>query len=246
MSDDKSLSAERSLYEEIGSLKQQLQSVKQEVDASKIENKGWVNRWGAYLGIVASVFAVPIGLRQVVDAWYQHANVNIQSQPLLTIRRDLTHNTPVFEFFIHASNHGNKDGQVVAGSAHLWPVPKPSGRDLRIAQDHFSLADEGAPEVRLSLVVVPKETPKSIRTSVDFGNNVTLPPGSYQLEITLNDEDGKAVPKVDLNGKTIEGPLRFCFPIDAMQINDLQKRPIVLAYSEEVYSGCQVLLGGQT
>jgi hypothetical protein len=115
-----------------------------------------------------------------------------------------------------------------------------------VAQEHLRLADEGAPDVRLSLVVVPKETPKSIRTSLDFSNNVTLPPGSYQLEVTLKDEDGKPVPKIDLNGKSLAAPLRFCFPIDSSQIDNLPKTPIILAYSEEVYSGCQVLLGGQT
>jgi hypothetical protein len=116
-------SEEGRFYEEIGSLKQQLQSVKQEVAASKNEKQGWVNKWGAYLGIVASVFAVPIGLKQVVNDWYQRASVNIQSQPTLTIKRDLTRNMLVFEFFIHASNHGNKEGQVLAGFAHLSTVP---------------------------------------------------------------------------------------------------------------------------
>ena len=231
------------IYEEIGSLKQQLQTVKQDMLASRNNaDRGWASKWGAYLGIIAAIFAVPTGLKQVINDWYQHANLSIQSQPTLTISRDLNRNVLVFRFLVHASNHGNKYGQVLAGSAHLRLASQPSAT-FDAAQDHVRLADEGAPAGDASFVVVPTETPKSINTAVDFGQSMTLSPGSYRFEVTLKDENDHPLPKVDAHGKPMAVPLRFCFPVDASQIRDLPKLPIVLAYSEEAYSGCQVLLG---
>jgi hypothetical protein len=223
------------IFEEIGSLKQQLQSLKEDVGESKAGNKNWVNKWGAYLGILASVFAVPTGIKHAYDEWYQHSKVEIRSPEILTLTRDLKRNALVFSFSAHAANHGNLYGEVFAGAARLRRMSLPTANEVDAAQDHFRLAEEGQQPGKS--VVIPVETPKSIITEVDFGENSMLDPGPYQLDITLKAEDGRPLPKA---------PLKFCFEVTSAQIENLARRPIELAYSEEFYAGCQVLFGGQT
>src|SRR4029077_1521176 len=56
--DESQLRSERA-FEEIGALKHQMESLKRDVESLKTESRSWIRTWGVYLGILASVFAVP-------------------------------------------------------------------------------------------------------------------------------------------------------------------------------------------
>jgi hypothetical protein len=64
---DSQLSSERA-FQEIGALKHQMENLKRDVEGLKIESRSWIRTWGVYLGILASVFAVPRAAKEAFDS----------------------------------------------------------------------------------------------------------------------------------------------------------------------------------
>jgi hypothetical protein len=57
------------VLEEVGGLKQQTKNLEVDTASLNAENKGWIKKWGVYLGVLASPVAVPKAAKETLDNW---------------------------------------------------------------------------------------------------------------------------------------------------------------------------------
>ena len=55
------------VLEDVGGLKQQIKNLELDTASLKAENKGWMKKWGVYLGALASAVAVPKAAKETLD-----------------------------------------------------------------------------------------------------------------------------------------------------------------------------------
>lgn len=194
---DSQLSGERA-FEEIGALKHQVQNLKQDVDNLKIESKSWIRTWGVYLGILASVFAVPRAAKEAFDSFYQHPKFSVLTPVPLTLFYDTQHQMVTFSFPVLASNYGNRGGVIVGAAAHYEP---PS---MDATDPNFKFVDETRQPVDIPFPV-PVGVSKSVVGSVVFTGGGVMAPGRHRLDVTLIGDDRKPLPTM---------PMQFCFDLN--------------------------------
>jgi hypothetical protein len=194
--DESQLRSERA-FEEIGALKHQMESLKRDVESLKTESRSWIRTWGVYLGILASVFAVPRAAKEAFDSFYQHPKFSVLTPVPLTLFYDTPHQRLTFSFPVLASNYGNRGGVIVAASAHFQPPP------MDATYPEFKFIDETKHAVDIPFPV-PVGVSKSVVGSVSFTGSSLIAPGPHRLYVTLIGDDQKPLPMM---------PLQFCFDI---------------------------------
>jgi hypothetical protein len=55
------------VLEDVVGLKQQIKNLELDTASLKTENKGWIKKWGVYLGVLASNVAVPKAAKETLD-----------------------------------------------------------------------------------------------------------------------------------------------------------------------------------
>jgi hypothetical protein len=214
------------IVEDMGSLKQQVKSLELELETAKKENTGWVKKWGLYLGVLASMVAIPTATKHALDSWYQHASLKIQEPDNLTLTLDPGRNVVVFSFPVTASNDGTGAGYVIGGNAHLESMPPSTPiAPMDVAGDNVKLFDESKSPQGRPVYVAVGGSPRLLTAYLDFGPNGMSVPGWYQLRVTLNNEHSEPL---------LRKPIAFCFNVTPGQIEHLRLRPI-----EQTYSSCQ-------
>ncbi len=197
MSGDDSRATEERALEEIGSLKLQMESMKQEIQGLKTESKSWIRTWGVYLGIIASVFAVPKGAKEAYDSFVLRPKFSVVEPVPLTLFYDTQRQMAVFSFQVLASNYGNRGGIIIAAAAHLEP-PSVDATD-----SHFKFVDEGKQPIDIPFPI-PVGVLKSVVGSVAFTGSDLMTPGKHRLAVTLTGDDHKPLPMM---------PMLFCFEL---------------------------------
>ncbi|PYV75116.1 MAG: hypothetical protein DMG96_18220 [Acidobacteria bacterium] len=198
MSADDSRPGSERAFEEIGALKHQMESLRQDVQVLNTESKSWIRTWGVYLGIIASVFAVPRAAKEALDSFYQHPKFSVLKPVPLTLFYDTQHQMVTFSFPVLASNYGNRGGVIVGAAAHLEP---PS---VDATESHFKFVDETRQPIDIPFPV-PVGVVKSVVGSVVFAGNGLIAPGKHRLDVTLIGEDGSPLPTM---------PMQFCFDMN--------------------------------
>ena len=209
------------VLEDIGGLKERIKDLESAVETAKTENKGWIKKWGVYLGVLASVVAVPKAAKEALDSWYQRPNVKIEKPASVTLT--LQEGGLIFSFPVDTSNYGNRGGSIFGGRAHLEDKSQPPRR-MDAARDRFKLVDENKTPGNMPFPV-PAGLAKPLTGFVNFSGNAVSVPGWYTLEVTLEDENGKPLPKT---------PMRFCFFVTPSQIENLSSMAI-----EQDYPNCE-------
>jgi len=199
MSPDESPLLSERAFEEIGALKHQVESLKRDVESLKTESRSWIRTWGVYLGILASVFAVPRAAKEAFDSFYQHPKFSVLTPVPLTLFYDTPHQRLTFSFPVLASNYGNRGGVIVAATAHFQPPP------MDATYPEFKFIDETKHAVDIPFPV-PVGVAKSVVGSVSFTGSSFIAPGPHRLDVTLIGDDQKPLPMM---------PLQFCFDITA-------------------------------
>jgi len=205
--DDGRSSVERS-SEEIDALKLQVETLKQDVQNLKTESKSWIKTWGVYLGILASIFAVPRAAKEAFDSFYQHPKFSVVSPVPLSLFYDAQHQMVTFSFPVLASNYGNQGGVILDATAHLEP---PS---VDATGAHFKFVDETKQPIDIPFPV-PVGVSKSVVGSVMFAGSGLMAPGRHRLAVNLIGGDHHTLPMM---------PLQFCFDVN---------EDLVTAISEE-------------
>jgi hypothetical protein len=195
-SDDDRSSAERTV-EEVGLLKRQVESLNQDIQNLKTENKSWIRKWGVYLGILASIFAVPRAAKEAVDSFYQHPKFSIVAPVPLTLFYDTQHQMLTFSFPVLASNYGNQNGIILSAEAHFEP---PS---VDATASHFKFIDETKQPIDIPFPI-PVGVSKSVVGSVVFTGSGLMVQGRHRLDVTLIGGDHNPLPMM---------PLQFCFDV---------------------------------
>ena len=200
-------------FKDIGALEQRVEALKQEVSLLKEDGKSWVKKWGAYLGILASIVAVP---RAAVEAWnsiYQHPKFTVNQPVPLTIFYDAPKRVVTFSFPLYTSNYGTRAGDIRRATAHLSSkVATP--QDLYTNESDFQFADDNNHPVPFPFQV-PISTSKSLISSVEFRGRV-LTTGAHRLEVTLKGGPSDPLPTM---------PMRFCFELTKDLIDELSQEP---------------------
>jgi hypothetical protein len=211
------------IVEDVGSLKQQVKTLQSEFEAAKKENSGWIKKWGLYLGVLASIVAIPTAAKKAMDSWYEYASLKIQEPDNLTLTLDSERSVVVFSFPVTASNIGTGEGYVTGGGAHLEPtVPVSTGVSPKdVAGESIKFYDESKSIQDRPVYVSAHGTPRLLTAYLDFGKNGITAPGWYRLSVTLNNEKGRAL---------LDNPVTFCFHVTPSQIENLRTTNIVQAY----------------
>jgi hypothetical protein len=197
MSVDDSQSRSDRAFEEIGALKHQLDNLKRDVESLKTESRSWIRTWGVYLGILASVFAVPRAAKEAYDSFFQHPKFSILTPVPLTLFYDNPHQKLTFSFPLLASNYGNRGGVIVGATAHFEPPA------MDASDPQFKFVDETRHAVDIPFPV-PVGVSKSVVGSVSFTGSGLIVPGRHRLDVTLIGDDRKPLPMM---------PMQFCFDI---------------------------------
>lgn len=197
MSGDDSRATDERTLQQIDHLKQQMESMKQEVQGLKTESKSWIRTWGVYLGILASVFAVPKGAKEAYDSFVLRPKFSVVEPVPLTLFYDAQRKTVVFSFQVLASNYGNRGGVIIAATAHLEP---PS---VDATAPHFKFVDESRQPIDIPFPI-PVGVLKSVVGSAVFTGNGLMMPGKHRLDVTLIGDDHQPLPGM---------PMRFCFEL---------------------------------
>ena len=198
MSADASQLRSERAFEEIGALKHQMESLKRDVESLKIESRSWIRTWGVYLGILASVFAVPRAAKEAFDSFYQHPKFSVLTPVPLTLFYDTQHQRVTFSFPVLASNYGNRGGVIVGAAAHFEPPP------MDATDPQFKFIDETKHPVDIPFPV-PVGVSKSVVGSVAFTGSGLMVPGRHRLGVTLIGDDRRPLPMM---------PMQFCFDIN--------------------------------
>ncbi|HZE26832.1 MAG TPA: hypothetical protein VE083_05570 [Terriglobales bacterium] len=185
-------------FEEIGALKHQVESLKRDVENLKTESRSWIRTWGVYLGILASVFAVPRAAKEAFDSFYQHPKFSVLTPVPLTLFYDTPHQKLTFSFPVLASNYGNRGGVIVGATAHFEPPP------MNASDPQFKFVDDTRHAVDIPFPV-PVGVSKSVVGSVAFTGSGLILPGRHRLNVTLIGDDQKPLPMM---------PMQFCFEIN--------------------------------
>src|SRR5713101_5045912 len=186
------------VFEDIGALKHQVDSLKREVESLKTESRSWIRTWGVYLGILASVFAVPRAAKEAFDSFYQHPKFSVLTPVPLTLFYDTEHQRVTFSFPVLASNYGNRGGVIVGAAAHFGPPP------MDATDPQFKFVDETRHPVDIPFPV-PVGVSKSVVGSVAFTGSGLMAPGRHRLDVTLVGDDRRPLPMM---------PLQFCFDLN--------------------------------
>ena len=195
--DDSQLRSDRA-FEEIGALKHQVEGLKRDVEGLKTESRSWIRTWGVYLGILASVFAVPRAAKEAYDSFYQHPKFSVLTPVPLSVFYDAPHQKVTFSFPVLASNYGNRGGVIVAASAHFEPPP------MDATDPQFKFTDDTRHTVDIPFPV-PVGVSKSVVGSVAFTGSGLMAVGRHRLDVTLIGDDRKPLPMM---------PMQFCFDIN--------------------------------
>lgn len=202
-------------FEDIGALDQRVEALKQEVNLLKEDGRSWVKKWGAYLGILASIVAVP---RAAVEAWnsiYQHPKFTVNQPVPLTIFYDGPSRAVTFSFPLYTSNYGTRAGDIKQATAHLHlSSTEATPQDFYTTEADFQFADENNHAVPFPFQV-PISTSRSLTSSVGFRVGV-LTAGSHRLEVTLKGGPNDPLPTM---------PLKFCFELTKDLVNELSQEP---------------------
>jgi hypothetical protein len=195
--------------EDAGILKHQIENLERDVQTLKTESQSWLRTWGVYLGIMASLFAVPRAAKELVDSYYQHPKFSVVAPVPLTLfyeagRHKLTCNFPVV-----ASNYGNRGGVILSATAHLEP---PS---IDAAAADITFVDEARQPIQIPFPV-PVGVLKSVTGTALFKGNNLLQPGKHRLNVTLVGEDKKLL------------PLSFCFDVNPDLVEGISQEPLRL------------------
>ena len=175
-----------------------MENLKRDVESLKIESRSWIRTWGVYLGILASVFAVPRAAEEAFDSFYRHPKFSVLTPVPLTLFYDAPHQKLTLSFPVLASNYGNRSGVIVAATAHFEP---PS---MDATDPQFKFVDE----TRLAVDIpfpVPVGVSKSVVGSVSFAGSGLVVPGRHRLDVTLIGDDRKPLPMM---------PMQFCFDLN--------------------------------
>jgi hypothetical protein len=206
--DDPQVSSKQA-FEDIGALKHQVESLKQDVDSLKTASKSWIRTWGVYLGILASFLAVPRAAKEAFDSFYQHPQFSVLSPVPLTLFYDAQHQKVLFTFPVLASNYGNRGGVIVGATAHFEPPP------MDASDPQFKFIDETKHAVDIPFPV-PVGVSKSVVGSVAFTGSGLVAPGQHRLEVTLIGDDRKPLPSM---------PMKFCFDLSDDLIAAISEGP---------------------
>lgn len=214
------------IVEDMGSLKQQVKSLQFDVETTKKENSGWIKKWGLYLGVLASIVAIPPAAKHAIDSWYEHATLKIQEPDDLTLTLDAERNVVLFSFPVTASNVGTGEGFVTGGGARLEPMAPSSALVSKdVAGDSIKFYDESKAVQDRPVYVSAHGTPRLLTAYLDFGKNGMTAPGWYRLRVSLNNEKGQPLSA---------NPVAFCFNVTPSQIKNLPTTNIV-----QTYCSCQ-------
>jgi hypothetical protein len=206
--DDPQISSKQA-FEDIGALKHQVESLKQEVASLTTASKSWIRTWGVYLGILASFLAVPRAAKEAYDSFYQHPQFSVLAPVPLTLFYDAPQQKVSFTFPLLASNYGNRGGVIVGATAHFEPPP------MDATDPQFKFIDETKHAVDIPFPV-PVGVSKSVVGSVAFAGSGLMAPGKHRLEVTLIGDDRKPLPSM---------PMRFCFDLSDDLIAAISEGP---------------------
>ena len=206
--DDPQISSKQA-FEDIGALKHQVETLKQEVASLTTASKSWIRTWGVYLGILASFLAVPRAAKEAFDSFYQHPQFSVLSPVPLTLFYDAPHQKVMFTFPVLASNYGNRGGVIVGATAHFEPPP------MDATDPQFKFIDDTKHAVDIPFPV-PVGVSKSVVGSVAFAGSGLMVPGKHRLEVTLIGDDRKPLPSM---------PMKFCFDLSDDLIAAISEGP---------------------
>jgi hypothetical protein len=213
------------IVEDLGGLKEQVKTLQLEVEAAKKESSGWIKKWGGYLGLLASIVAIPTATKHAIDSWYEYPSLKIQEPDNLTLTLDTERSVIVFSFPVTASNLGTGEGYVTGGAAHLEPIPPSAVNSRDLAGEGIKFTDESKSVQDRPVYVSAHGTPRLLTAYLDFGRNGITTPGWYRLSVTLNNEKARPVSNY---------PVAFCFNVTPSQIKNLATTNIV-----QTYCSCQ-------
>jgi len=217
MSADSSQSGTERAFEEIGALKHQMEGLSRDLESLKVESKKGIRTWGVYLGIIATMLAVPRAAKDVFDAFYKHSDFSVLTTEVpLTLYYDDPHQTLSFTFPVIATNNGNLDGIIVGATAHFEPPL------MDATEAHFRFVDETNKQVAFPFTIATGVS-KSLTGSVDFTGPGLTVPGRHIFEVSLIGDDRKPLSTM---------PIRFCV--------DVSKELVVL-----ISGASQRILGAQ-
>jgi hypothetical protein len=197
--------------DELNQLRQDIASIREEREKENTGINGWSKRWGGFIAIIVSLFALPhliIDIRNVIELATSGPVTKLIAGDTLNMSYDENSKEIKFDFDLTVENQGNKREQIREVRAEIKTASQPTVQPIRFDITNIKLTENGA-QIKAPLFVKADNRlflNCTISSRLDDASaDILRQPGMRRLTLTLISEGNKSY------------SISFCFYADHLK-----------------------------